>query len=420
MNKKLLICSWAPPMIGGPQNLYNIFSQYPSDSYCLLTGYQTISTDIGKSGKSLEGKYYYFDKEATTPNDKALAKEDARFTPTMIAYKVYDFTRKIPILNSIFYIVFFISKTVAMTKKGIRIVKDEGISIIIGISDNGPAMLASYFVAKITKLPLAYYMFDIYEGNNLLRFDRLISKLYEARIFKSSRLIIVTNEGTKIYYDHKYNNTLSIVVINNSTLSKITKTDEYAPKPPYKLIFTGHIYWAQEQAILNIIHAVKKIKNTPIQLEIYTPDKNQNVLNAIKGCKNIRLTSAPQSEMPDVQRSATLLILPLSWGTRSKAIIQTATPGKYTDYLSVGRPMLVHAPKYAYVSQYIKKKKLGVVVDENNVDLLAKAITKYLSNTSVGNEYIENSITEFEYSHNAIKNAQKLKIAIDGILDHKP
>jgi glycosyltransferase involved in cell wall biosynthesis len=124
---------------------------------------------------------------------------------------------------------------------------------------------------------------------------------------------------------------------------------------------------------------------------------------------------AQQSEMPRILREATLLFLPLAWHTKSPDIIATATPGKFTDYLASGRPMLIHAPDYAFVSRYAKQHQLGLVVDQDSPELLAAAIREYLQHPERGKTYVTNALAMFRHNHEAGKNARVLADILDEI-----
>jgi glycosyltransferase involved in cell wall biosynthesis len=153
---------------------------------------------------------------------------------------------------------------------------------------------------------------------------------------------------------------------------------------------------------------MKKLSDLPLNLELYIPSASPVIKKVILGQTNILLTSAPPGAMPQIQSQATLLFLPLAWNTKAPDIIATATPGKFTDYLASGRPMLIHAPDYAYVSRYGKENNLGLVVDQNSVDALAKAIRDFLADPAQGQKYIDNALRVFHQNHDAHKNAIKL------------
>jgi glycosyltransferase involved in cell wall biosynthesis len=112
--------------------------------------------------------------------------------------------------------------------------------------------------------------------------------------------------------------------------------------------------------------------------------------------------------MPRVQSEATLLFLPLAWGTDAPDIIATASPGKFTDYLASGRPMLVHAPDYSYIARYTREHDVGIVVDRNDVGALADAVREFLQDPARGSRYVENALNVFKTHHDARENAKKL------------
>jgi hypothetical protein len=63
--RMLILSTWAPPMIGGPENLYNIFSQFDPPSLCIMTSYQAL---MARSSPDmwLDCDYYFFDRPHLT------------------------------------------------------------------------------------------------------------------------------------------------------------------------------------------------------------------------------------------------------------------------------------------------------------------------------------------------------------------
>jgi hypothetical protein len=71
LNKKtLLISDSAPPKVGGPQSIYEIFSFIDSNSYVMLTSYCNIPKNNEPVGDWLKCKYYFFDINNDIPKDK--------------------------------------------------------------------------------------------------------------------------------------------------------------------------------------------------------------------------------------------------------------------------------------------------------------------------------------------------------------
>jgi glycosyltransferase involved in cell wall biosynthesis len=191
--------------------------------------------------------------------------------------------------------------------------------------------------------------------------------------------------------------------------------EDYAPYPPFAIIFTGNVCWAQLHSILNLIQAAKLLSDLPLNIRLYVPVSVPELVEALRGQPRITLAAAHQSEMPRIQSEATLLFLPLAWHTESPDIIATATPGKFTDYLASGRPMLIHAPEYAFVSRYARQHQLGLVVDQDSPELLATAIREYLQRPERGKTYITNALAMFQNNYEAGKSARILAETLNEI-----
>jgi glycosyltransferase involved in cell wall biosynthesis len=407
----LVISTWAPPKIGGPQNFYNLFSQFPPDSYTILTSYAEI-WEGGKLSSWLPGAYVFFDyRHSFSQKDKKRALPPGPQTLTRIDWFMYRIRRYwLKAVRQLAAPAFTLWKIWTMTSLGVKTVKRKQIDLILGISDNGPALIATYLVSKLTRTPYCLYLYDLYKGNYLPPLDVVLAYLFERLLFTNASLVILTNEGTEHFYQRRYGRSIRTAVVHNSVFAESYERNRtpYRPKSPYQIVFTGYVYWPQKQAVMNLIRGMDLLRDLPVKLDLYVPKPDDELQRAASQRPNIRLLSAPQSAMPKIQGQATLLYLPLSWGTKGPSIIATATPGKFTDYLASGRPMLIHAPDYAYVAQYSKKHKLGLVVDRNDVSELAKTIREFLRNPLQGQQLIQNALHIFYQNHQATKNARKL------------
>ncbi len=397
-------------MVGGPQNLYNLCSQFPADRYIILTSYRATHDPDTAKGTWLAGAYAYYDRRRPLDASDDRTRPAPEGAPDASQQGVHP--RRLPGIQTLLTLLATPIKIMLMTRAGVTVVRKRGVSIVVGISDHGPALVAAALVARLTRRPYVYYLYDLYRGNNFGRFDRWLATVLEGRLLRGAQTVIVTNEGTADFLRRRYGERLRTSVVHNSVFPAAYERQRtpYDPRPPYTLLFTGHIYWAQEQAVLNLIAAMQQLRDQPLTLALYCPKPTDRIRAAINATPNITLTAAAQSEMPNIQSAATLLFLPLAWNTKAPDIIATATPGKFTDYLASGRPMLVHAPAYAYVSQYTKEHELGLVVDQNDVDLLAQTIRDFLADPKTrGQRFIANALAAFDANHDAVKNAAKLR-----------
>lgn len=389
------------------------------NSYCILTSFYNIDNLSAKIGTWLKGEYIFYDSTSMTKNITDIQDTtNSTIKKRAFIVKLKHFVKRSSFARGIFGVAIILSQIIAVILKGKKVIKDKGINSIIGFSDYGPAMVGSYILHKITKKRYLIFLFDIYKGNLFPFPGNLLAKILEKHMFKSVDKIIVTNEGTRDFYIKRYGQNISkkIITIHNSTFSEpYLKTKKlFETKQPYTIVFTGRIYWPQIRSIKNLIEAISEINDIEIKLKIYSPSpkdylKEMGILESEK----VEIYVASPEEIPEIQSSADILFLPLSWHTQSQAIIDTATPGKLTDYLMAGRPILIHAPASTFLAKYARKNDFAEVVDEENNDILKGAIKKLVNNKEYSSKLVNNAIETFNKNHDAKNNSFKFEKIIN-------
>jgi len=415
LKKILIISSYAPPAIGGPQNLYNLLRDFPISSYFILTSFYNIDNLSAQKGTWLDGEYIFYDNPGATKKNKInYRNKKASEKKGSFLNWLKHLAKRSWFIRNIIGIPIIIAQIFWIVRQGKKSIKEKQIDVLLGFSDYGPAIISTYILHKRTKIPFRLFLFDIYKGNYFPFPGGILSKIFESKIFKNAETIIVTNEGTKQFYIKRYGKNVGqkIVVIHNATFPVPCSASEieYEPKPPYKILFTGRIYWPQIGAIKNLIQAIKEMNDLDIKLDIYCPNPRQYLEKiGIEECGKIKISVAPPQEMPRIQARADILFLPLSWNTKSDNIINTATPGKLTDYLVAGKPMLIHAPSNTYLVKYAKKNNFAMIIDKNDVEELKKGIKTLLENPNFARQLIKNARKTFFKNHDANKNAEIFK-----------
>lgn len=416
MKKILIVSSWAPPAVGGPLNLYNLLSQMPAESYCLLTSYYGIDNYSARYGNWLKGKYIFYDNPGFINSSSSLRGKAEAISSSKgreRISKLRHLVKRLSFLKILLGPALIFSQIFMIVRQGMKTTKKENIETMLGVSDFGPALISTYLLHKFTKIPYSLYLFDLYKGNYFPFPGQFLATIFEKPLFRNAERIIVTNEGTKEFYAQNYSDEISqkIVVIHNSVFPepylKFQKSlPPYNPKPPYTVLFTGKIWWPQIGALKNLIKAINEIDDLDVKLKIYSPNPADYLKKiGIEESAKVKISVAPPSEMPKIQSQADILFLPLSWHTKSQAIIDTATPGKLTDYLIAGRPILIHAPASSFLVKYAKENNFALVVDEENIGKLKMAIKKLLTDTKLAKELIANAKKISLKNHDANKNA---------------
>lgn len=392
--------------------MYNLIKDLPTDSYFILTSFYHIDNVSAKKGTWLPGEYSFYDSPQATkelsqnqPEDGHISKWRAR------AAKLKSAIRRIPLARAMFGIPVVMGQIASIVRQGQKVIHEKQIDIMMGFSDYGPAMIGTYLLHKRTAIPYHLFLFDIYKGNNFFFPGGILANLYEHRILNGAYKIVVTNEGTREFYRQRYGDDIArkMVVIHNAVFPEPyleVQPPPYDPRPPYTILFTGRIYWPQIRSLQNLLRAVDQIDDLDIQVKIYAPHPPDYVESlGIKSHKMV-LDMAPPTEMPRIQSQADVLFLPLSWRTKSPDIINTATPGKLTDYLIAGRPILIHAPRTTHLVRYAKENNFALTVDNEDMGQLKAAIKKLLLDKELSRQLIKNARATFFKNHDANKNRE--------------
>lgn len=302
--------------------------------------------------------------------------------------------------------------TVALTRATVSAARAERPTMLLGLSDRGPALLATVMASRLLGIPYALYFFDLYRDYGPEFPYGAVAALTEERLCRGARTLIVTNSPTKDWYEGRYPALRGRVgVVHNAPVSAAAYAavrTAYSPQAPFRIVFTGKVYWAQERSLLNVIEAMDLLRDRPVRLELYVVGENAAVRAAASQRANVTVTAASQTDMPAVQTGADVLVLPLSWHTVSPSIIATATPGKLAEYLAAGRPILVHAPPTSLVARYARDRGFGEVVDREDPTLIRDAIVRLISDWQHAQGLVTAALHTFAENHDPERNAATL------------
>lgn len=419
--KTVFVCTWAPPMAGGPRNLFNHLKNWPASSYAIVTSYLNFSWSVLEPSTWLPCDYVYFDYHGN-PN-RQLTKIPVE--PQLIRYRLIDrldgtvnrFGRllnklKMPkpdLIDTIYQFgrscrVFF-----ACTKYASR----NKVSQVVIISDMGWGFIGGFLFAWFYDKPLKIFLFDLYADNYMLSGNKILARFFEPIIFKYSEGVIVTNETTKEFLEKKYPFLDKIAVVRNSSdlepkkLSEISKYSNH--KKPFVISFAGHVYWPHLESFKNLVECMRILEKDNVILKMYVINPSEEIKAIIKDVPNIALEYLPREQLTIEIQKSQLLFLPFSWNTLSPEIIKTASPAKFTDYLAAGVPFLVHAPKDSFICEYTEKKNLGITVPENSAVKLADKIRGFMSlDSATAQDYGTNCIQFFNEEFNVSINSDRL------------
>ena len=375
-DKLLIISDKAPPMNDGPCTLlYNLLSKPNDLDYGILTRYPGYYWNVSMDDDlRLPCAYYY--SYVIGPN---------------IIRNTY--------LKSLFNLAELILIPTTILKGLLLLKRHRYTKIVVVVNTNSVHFfISAYIISKFANVDLYLYITDACDGYMRNSVHLLFNKLFEKRIFKYAKKIFGMSEYLKRHYEGKHS--VSLVVLNQSVdISKYSDCDKtdlntgknkdvYRDKKKYTIVFTGVVSNAQFDCITDLVDVVNDCKGI-LKFELYTPTSIADLdKNGIRESNYVHLSYADKRDIPQIQKRADILFLPLAFKSHHKTVIRTAAPTKIGEYLAAGRPIVVYAPGYSFLASYARKNKFAMVIDAKNKAELLKGIKRIVSDPDYRRELV--------------------------------
>ena len=366
MRKILVVSYYFPPILSGTAiMLGNLLKYFPRDSFVALTG---SASDL--------------------PIDMSTKLDCERYvseTPQIPQIRFLGTTFRI--LMEFLYIP-------AIVLKGRRIVKRHNLDRIYTIFPKDHFFVAGFLIHKLTGKPLFVHFFDIYDGGRLHWLQKAIARISERIVLRSAVRVFTPSAFLQDHYRRKYQveseiipHTVDKSLYDASNSNGLPKEDGDAAK----IVFTGAVYDAQRDAVLNLVRTLELMPGKDLKLILCTQTPPASLAQWGICGKNVFCCFVRKDELPRIQRSADILFLPMAFHTMRPLVPKTASPSKMPEYLVSGKPILVHAPEDCYLSHYAREEGFALVVDRLDPHLLKDAIVKLLEDKELCRNLIANA-----------------------------
>jgi glycosyltransferase involved in cell wall biosynthesis len=285
-----------------------------------------------------------------------------------------------------------------------RVLNDEGCEAVIACSGNLWDIPAGFTAARRLGIRFYAYYFDWYAYQFYWYPEIAFARAVERDVMANADGVIVTNETLADDLHARYG--ANPHVLRNACdapASQANGLEESAERKPthsnesvkrdYRILYTGAIYGAQSDAVVNLLRALDLVADRDIKLHVYTSIPTTILrLKGISG-KVVLHGYVPLAEIAEAQRNADILLLALSFKTHyHPEVIRTASPGKMSDYLASGKPILVHAPADSFVVRFFREHECGEVVDARDARTLAESVERLLDDGALRAKYVENAM----------------------------
>lgn len=242
-------------------------------------------------------------------------------------------------------------------------IKDKtNIPVAVHIMDDWPSTLNK---------PGIFYYYWKYKLDHELR-----------KVFDQSDILLSICDAMSREYETRYHRSFKAfhnpIVINRWL--PFSKQD-WSVQGNFKIIYTGRIGTATENALMEIAKAVKQLREEgeSVVFDIFTFDSKTVKAKQIQQNEGVTLINpVSHDEYPALVPKYDLAVLPMDFDEAGMRFIQYSMPTKASEYMISGTPVLVYADKRTAIAQYAMEEKWGYVVTESNRDTVKEAIRKLM------------------------------------------
>lgn len=356
--KVALVSHVLPPSPSGQaMALHRMLRGWPADRLCLLSrepgGGGAPGPDVG----ALSGRRYLLAPAAPPAGSRLLPTETLR-TAAGAARGILRRARRIA-----------------------EILAAERCDLVVACTGDLHDLPAACLASRRARIPFVPYLFDDYVFQ-WTGAARTVARRLEPHLMRRSRAILVPNEFLGQEYLRRHG--VSGAVFHNPCLLPDLPALDESPRVfdpgETAVVYAGAVYHAHHDAFRNLAAAISRPGLAGVKLHIFTAQSRDEIARAgLAGPAVVHHPHIAPGEVPRVLRGASVLFLPLAFDSPIPEAIRTSAPGKTGEYLSVARPVLVHAPADSFLSWYFRANRCGLVVDRNDPGVLAAALARLAS-----------------------------------------
>jgi len=268
----------------------------------------------------------------------------------------------------------------------------------------------SVFIAKLRGKKVIYHSLDFYftwfnrETSSKTR--KMLSNLFrkkELYFLNKINHLIVPTPGSKNYYS-KYNLKCGSTILYNTIGMDFFNDNDAVKKDKFVISYIGEIRY--EKALSNLIQATKDIPDVKI-LIVGGGVKAENIKNMSDSFPHVEVIDhVPFKEVIKFYKKSSCIFAVYDSTNEN---IKVAIPVKLFEAMACGIPVIVN--KNIWVSDFVASSRIGLCVNENNLEEIKNAILELKTNKKIANEYGENGRKLFEKKYNwEIQQGKLLKV----------
>lgn len=267
-------------------------------------------------------------------------------------------------------------------------------------------------ISKKYKIPLyVYYVDEFYRKNigkqtMLAKIHKLMYRKKFNEVIKYSKQYFCISESMEEFYRKTFDKDGNILM-NTTNILKPTKQ---AQRLNNKLIisYIGNLGYDRWKNLLDIAEAIKKGNlSEKIEFNVYSGEKNQNVITNLKNAKGLNYKGTiTAEEVIEKIGESDILLHTEDFNKINIEKVKYSVSTKIPDSLASGKLLLAYGPEEVESINYIKRNNAGIVATDK--ERLIEMFNNIIDNTIDKDAILKNADFLVEKNHRNNKNYDKL------------
>lgn len=273
--------------------------------------------------------------------------------------------------------------------------------------------------SKFLNIPIVTYICDEYyfARPNKSSLDNLynifLRKKIKKLVNKSNRIITICDELNNLYKNH-FN--IAATTIMTGTSYEIEKKQKRVLQPT-RITYMGNIRCNRFDSLRQVgekIDYFNKLYKTNYKLEIYSGEKDSNILKSFENIKSIEFKGfVSGKEYENIFKKSEILMHTEAFDNYNKEIVKYSISTKIADCLGSGICLFAYGPKGIASVDYLISNDCAVSVTSEN-DLI-EGLEKLFNDEKYRNSKVENALKLAGSNHNKKNISKRLYSNLKGL-----
>lgn len=310
---------------------------------------------------------------------------------------------------------------ITLSKKLCRWIDDYKPDVIYAQATTREAVLFCTLMQEYIQKPMIYHVMDdwpstisqkgLFKNYWHKKIDKELRKLIE----RSAVLLSISHDMAEEYKKRYGRNFITFHNPIEIDFWKSHQRKNYELRESPEILYAGRIGPGIQNTLESMAKAIDKVNRTSgksVQFILQTKDKPDWV--AHYRCVKHRAMVA-YSDLPQIFSGCDFLYLPYDFSKESIQFVKYSMPTKAPEYMVSGTPIIVYGPGETALVKDAVRNSWAKVVTEENVDLLADAVTALLNDAGLRNKIAENAIRIAETNYNSVNVRNNFKEVISSL-----